>query len=488
MKYSKVISVIPTLGVFAMVLFPGAGCATQNPEQRRAEEAEAWSSRMQRETRVLLDANGGKISLARAVHIARDRNGELMMSRMEETLAKLDHQTTFSAFLPRIQLQYQAQSLSEPAQRRMGAQVVTTTDSSGRDGSLAVMQPLFTPNAWMMVGTASHATRARSLVRERAVQLLDAQVARVFLEACAAESRYTAARREVEYTAKILRDVSAMEQKGIAVASDRLRAEAMNLTAESEKNAAGRICRETKSRLMQTLNLWPLVEFEVIPPDTEALAVLSPHAEGFSGRLTKTEVAKRSTEEWLAMALFNRPDLYAADQNVALRKNEILRALTLFLPELYVYANGYTTSDSYVVNTKYWATGLRATLSAFFGFQHVQAYRRAGREAKMAEISREMAAMSVCLEIVEAHRQLQDFDEMNHAAMAQAAAATQRAAERKAAYESGQAPVSEWMAARAEESHAVAACQQATYRNLMALFVFASAAGMSVEEEGNHAK
>ena len=49
-----------------------------------------------------------------------------------------------------------------------------------RAGSLVVAQPVFTPVAWVMFAESQYGVRIKDIVRERAKQLLDVQVAALF--------------------------------------------------------------------------------------------------------------------------------------------------------------------------------------------------------------------------------------------------------------------------------------------------------------------
>lgn len=475
--------------VLAVIAMGGAaGCSTRDPARLRRDTGVDWTAKIRQETRKILEAHPRGLALTDALRIARERNGELALRRLDEAVARIDRQTSVGAFLPNVGVSYQTQRLSEPPQRRFGGQTMTFSDSSIRESSASIVQPIFTPNAWLLVASADHAQSARRHVRERATQILDARVAQAFYDACAAEDRFAASGDRLRQAEQTHHDVSALERRGYGAGSDRLTAEAMLESARADRNMADRFRKEAMARLLQLLDLWPLAEPALVRPDSGALTASPGHPDGFRGELTPAAIAARPLENWLMEALLNRPDLYAADRNVQLRKNEILRALTLFLPELYGYANYYSTSDSYTVNQQYWATGLRATLSLFSGFRNLQAYRTAGREGERAERQRELAAMSVCLEVLEAWRQAQDLDEAARAAAAHCAAATLRAEERHAAWNAGQATTADWLAARADQSRAQAVALSAEYRRALGLYVFASSLGLNVEPEGkNHA-
>ena len=89
-----------------------------------------------------------------------------------------------------------------------------------RAGSLVVAQPVFTPVAWVMFAESQYGVRIKDIVRERAGQLLDVQVAALFYQTAVAARRVETAERQLESARALTNRVTRLASEGYATPAD----------------------------------------------------------------------------------------------------------------------------------------------------------------------------------------------------------------------------------------------------------------------------
>lgn len=460
-----------------------AGCQTDWQAARRSE-ASRYDNRLREETRQLLEGFPDGVDLARAMAIAKERNTRLAAGQIAAKVAQTDRQAAFSVFLPQIQATFSALSLSEDPLIRFGEGSVALQDKNVRQASVQIVQPLFAPSAWLLYRSARRGAEIASLAQERAEQMIELSVASQFYQCRAAAEQLARLDAEAESARELLRESEAMAREGYVAEAELAGVRVVVMERERERQTARREERLAQSRLLQLMNLWPLADLKL---KTDALLdesrVRYRFATPAGGRreLAAGEIATLPVEEWMFHALVSRREMRIQDRTVALRRNETLRALAMFLPNLVGFANYYKTSDSYTVNQEYWGAGLQASLSTFVGFRDVAAYLKARQEAQGAYVEREETAMMVLLQVVEAHKNLQDAAAVLDVAAAAADAADKTLAAADAQYRAGLAPLSRLLQAKAARSQAAAQWNTAAFADAVALHAFMNVIGGDVE-------
>jgi outer membrane protein TolC len=284
---------------------------------------------------------------------------------------------------------------------------------------------------------------------------------------------------------QLLRQAESLRAADSAAGSDVDRARAMAMQHERDYANAQREAKLARSRLLQIMNLWPMADVRLKPEsllDSAArrLTVRTPGEAPHD--LTATDLLTIPVETWMFHALLSRPEMHAQDRTIALRRNEVIRSLAMFLPNLTGFANYYTTSDSYTVNQEYWGTGLEASLSAFVGFRDVEAYLKARQQKKRAYAEREETAMMVLIQVLEAYKNLQDAQQVLDVAEASATAAEKMATEVESQYRAGQVELSRLLQSQAARSEAIARRRAAAFANAVTLYAFRNVLGGNVDE------
>lgn len=465
-------------------LLTAAGCRSTNWEALRHSESEKYRGDIQKETQTTLASFPSGLVLTDCVIIAKERNTKLISSRIATKMAGLDKNIAFSAFLPQVQLNYDITSLSEPQALRFDNQAIETQDQNFHDSSVRILQPIFTPNAWLLYRSAKHGEDIAALVQERTAQMIELFVVNLFYQYCAFKE--DAARRDDDLAAarQQLKETEAYFSAGYVTEADLAQVRALTMNSERAGAAARRDLKLAQARLMQAMNLWPLTEVNL---KTDSLLGIS--AERFTVRtpgmpprkISARDLTTVPVQEWMFHAMASRPEMHVKDMSIALRRNEVLMALAMFLPNLTGFANYYTTSDSYIVNQQYWGTGLQASLSAFSGFKDINAYFKAREALKSAYVEREETTMAILLQAIEAYKNLKDTRQTLDVAEALFNAAESKLADSNAQYESGVIELSGLLHTQAVYSEAMARQRTAAFANAVALYVFRNVMGGNMD-------
>ncbi len=466
-------------------LLAAGGCRTKDWEATRRSEADAYPRNLQNETREILAAHPDGLDLSNCVAIARERNTKLVSGRVEEKIASLDKQAAFSAFLPQVQLSYDTMSLSEPYAKTFNGNGVVFQDSNIHESSVQIVQPLFAPSEWLMYRTAKRGQEISTLVQKRTGQMIELAVVNLFFQCCALGEEIGGREKDVEAAQQVLKQAESMRNAGYATETDVARARAQTLERERELASAKRNAEYGRARLLAAMDLWPLAPVRLKPESLLEAAgrrwtVRTPGEKPVE--MAARDLADVPVQNWMLHAMLSRPEMSMQDRAIALRHNEALRALALFLPNVVGFANYYTTSDSYTVNQEYWGSGLQASLSAFVGFRTVQEYRKAREQEKEAYIEREENAMMVLVQVVEAYKNLRDTREALDVADAAATAAEKTLADTDSEYRAGLTELPRRLEAQAANSEAQARRRTAAFADVAAFYAFRNVVGGNIDE------
>jgi outer membrane protein TolC len=468
-----------------LCLLAAAGCGTKDWDKLRHDDSESYRHNLQEETRTVLAAYPDGLALTDCVAIAQERSTKLVSSKIAEKIATLDRKAAFSAFLPQVQLSYGTLSLSKPPETTFEDMSVQLQDQNLRRGSIEIAQPLFTPGEWLMYRSAKRGEEIAALVRDRTGQMIELSVVNGFSQCCSLDEEVAAREKDVTAAKQLIRQAEAFRAADSATESDVDRARAIALQRERDYANAQREAKLARSRLLQIMNLWPLADLTLKPASlldstTSRLTVRTPGEAPLD--LSARDMLTVPVETWMFHALLSRPEMHVQDRTIALRRNEVIRSLAMFLPNLTGFANYYTTSDSYTVNQEYWGTGLQASLSAFAGFRDVDAYLKAREQKEKAYVEREETAMMVLIQVLEAYKNLQDSMQVLEVAEASATAANKAASEMESQYKAGQVELSRLLEAQATRSQYLARRRSAAFAEAASLYAFRNVLGGNVEE------
>lgn len=395
------------------------GCRTPGYEER-SEDATRFSGALQEETRAYFATNNSPLTLADTMRLARARTLKLTQAQLNRQLAQIQRATAFAAFLPQVEATFSRQATDVPIRRSIGSMTVQMNDQYVNNASITLTQPIFTPSIWLLFTEAKKALRSQDLVRARAEELLDVQVASLFYQAAVSEEMLKTYERQQEATRTLSKQIDALAQAGYALSAEQARAKARLASDGLRLRQANDTLTLTRARLFEILRFWPLEQAKVDGGSMTAVLArdwVLTDEKGEARRVARGQVKTLTAEELLWQTLVNRKELWAGDQTIEIRKTEVLRALSGFLPNLYGSASANYTSESMQLPTHYWGAGLSAVLSVFNGFQTVNAYREAKALRQAEYQTQEDRALTLLVSTFEAHQNwTQSFEQRDVAA------------------------------------------------------------------------
>ena len=453
---------IGRLSLLALVAGVLAGCT--NPDAAyREDAAHTFRTNLVAETERVLAEAGGALTLSNALELAHSRSLRLAQQDLEAKLARINRATAFSAFLPTVGLSanglladggaYDVPNLGDLANNKLRV----------KSASLMVAQPVFTPVAWVMFAESQYGVRIKDIVRERAEQLLDVQVAALFYQMAVAERRVETATRQLESARALTNRVTRLASEGYALQADAARAKARCVLAETSLDAARDDVAAAREELAGLLRLWPLAKFNV---SGESLLALSP-------------LPEKQVEEWVWDGLLARKDLAAGDQTLELRKAQVIEALAGFLPNVVLGGGGLSGSIE-DVTIRGWAGSLVGTWAVFEGFRTVQQYRaaRATRETEFKLQEDRMTAVVIAVADSWRQRRLVRQKAVAARAWAEAARLDYEAAARR--YEDGNETLSSVLDKLAVSEDADTKLAESAYGEAMSDILLRQAVGIDV--------
>ena len=450
--------------LFALIVGLLAGC--KNPDAAyRESAAHAFETNLVAETARVLAETGGVLTFSNALELAHARSLKLAQQDFEAKLARINRATAFSAFLPTVGLSGMGLMARGHVDDLPYLGDLKDNRLRARAGSLVVAQPVFTPVAWVMFAESQYGVRIKDIVRERAVQLLDVQVAALFYQTAVAERRVETAGRQFESALALTNRVTRLLSEGYATPADAARANARCVLAETSLASARDDAAAAREELAGLLHLWPLATFRV---SGESLLALPP-------------LPEKRIEEWVWEGLVSRKDLAAGDQTLELRKAQVIEALAGFLPNV-VLGGGGASGSIEDVAIRGWAGSLIGTWAIFEGFRTVQQYRaaRAARETEFKLQEERMTAVVIAVADSWRQRRLVRQKAVAARAWAEAARLDHEAAVRR--HEDGNETLSSVLDKLAVSEEAETKLAESAYGEAMADILLRQAVGIDVIE------
>ena len=452
------------LVLFALTAGILAGC--MNPGAAYREEAShTFRTNLVAETERVLAEAGGVLTLSNALELAHARSLKLAQQDYEAKLARINRATAFSAFLPTVGLSGMGLAGGGKVDDLPYLGNLENSHLRVRSASLVVAQPVFTPVAWVMFAESQYGVRIKDIVRERAEQLLDVQVAALFYQTAVAARRVETAERQLESARALTNRVTRLASEGYATPADVARAKARCVLAGTSLDAARDDAAAAREELAGLLHLWPLATFKV---SGESLLALPP-------------LPEKRVEEWVWDGLVSRKDLAAGDQTLELRKAQVIEALAGFLPNAVLGGGGLSGSIEDVA-IRGWAGSLIGTWAVFEGFRTVQQYRAARAACETEFKLQEERMTAVVVAVADSWRQRRLVRQKATAARAWAEAARldYEAAARR--HEDGQETLSTVLDKLAVSEDAETKLAESAYGEAMSDILMRQAVGIDVIE------
>lgn len=460
-----------------------SGCATTMED--RARVSEEFSHRLKSDTEAYFAANPGPLTLTNAFAIARERTLKLTALELEAELSRTRRAQAFSVFLPKVETSF--------GRVRAHGDISASPFLEVRDGNgwgdeaaISVTQPVFAPVAWTMFVESNYGVRIADLVRDRARELLDVQVAACFYKAAIAERMVETYRLQLASGEALTNRVAKLVSEGYALEAEKARAEA-RVAADGLGLLESRHRRDrARSDLCEILSFWPLAEF---PLDGDSILEVEKFPWTFAETngefrvVSREELSEMDCAEFVWQGLLRRKDLYAGDETVNLRKAQVVEALAGFLPNI-VLGGGGTHLSYGSLSAKGWFGGLAGTWAAFEGFRTVEAYiaAKAKREAEFK--LQEDRMLAVVTAVADAWRGWKEAGDKVRAARKLKEAAALDYEEAECRYEDGQETLSRVLDKLADKDAAEVQAISAEYAAALAETTLRQAVGIGLYKEG----
>lgn len=458
-----------------------AGCATTIEDRGRS--AAAFTERLKAETDAYFADHPEPLALTDAFALARARTLRLTAQDLEARLARTRRAQAFSAFLPDVEASLGRFTANGDVTAAPYLRVRDGKDW-GDEASVTVTQPVFAPVAWTMFVESNYGVRIADLVRERARELLDVQVAACFYKAAIAERMVETYRLQLESGEALVARVAKLADEGYALPAEKARAEA-RVAADALGLRESRNRRDkARSDLCGILSLWPLAEFRLNGDSILEIARVPWHfidTNGVVRAVSRDELAAADCAEFVWQGLLQRKDLYAGDETVNLRKAQVVEALAGFLPNV-VLGGGATHLTYGAPSAKGWFGGIAGTWAAFEGFRSVEAYfaAKARREAEYQ--LQEDRMLAVVTSVADAWRGWRETEERVRVARKVRAAAALDWSEAQRRYEDGQETLSRVLDKLAAKDAAEVQAVSAEYAAALAEVTLRQAMGLRLYE------
>lgn len=458
-----------------------AGCATTIEDRGRS--AAAFTERLKAETDAYFADHPEPLALTDAFALARARTLRLTAQDLEARLARTRRAQAFSAFLPDVEASLGRFTANGDVTAAPYLRVRDGKDW-GDEASVTVTQPVFAPVAWTMFVESNYGVRIADLVRERARELLDVQVAACFYKAAIAERMVETYRLQLESGEALVARVAKLADEGYALPAEKARAEA-RVAADALGLRESRNRRDkARSDLCGILSLWPLAEFRLNGDSILEIERVPWHfidTNGVVRAVSRDELAAADCAEFVWQGLLQRKDLYAGDETVNLRKAQVVEALAGFLPNV-VLGGGATHLTYGAPSAKGWFGGIAGTWAAFEGFRSVEAYfaAKARREAEYQ--LQEDRMLAVVTSVADAWRGWRETEERVRVARKVRAAAALDWSEAQRRYEDGQETLSRVLDKLAAKDAAEVQAVSAEYAAALAEVTLRQAMGLRLHE------
>lgn len=383
------------------------GCSNNKPKDEKLVTVQ--------EEREYLQKYGTSLSLDEVIEIARDRNLDLRIKRLETEIASLDRKIAFGNFLPSITLGANYTKLDDPINLEMGLPSLPPAlsllpqiggflsklpksietklvDESFQTVGIAAQIPIFVPSTWYLYSARKKGEDISKLAESFADKMLQLQVMSEYFYILALES-------ERETLINNLKSSEELERK----AEVSLKVEGIldwelkkvQTLVESQKISLNKNERElkiAKMKLKRTLNLNLQEDIVLEKIDTKVVEL-------------------PSLEECVYNSLNGNELLKIREKGKEINTDIKKIAITNFLPKIILGGGYLNNSNSTLADPDFLFGHVSGVLSIFNGFKNVNEYKKAVRREKIGELTLEKQFMTTVLEVTRAYDNVETAQE-----------------------------------------------------------------------------
>ncbi len=320
--------------------------------------------------------------------------------------------------------------------------------------------PIFIPATWYLYSLYTSGAEIGDLILDYTRQMISYQVSAMYYQCLILQEMSEAMESQVVAGDALEREVASYEEEGLVHGWQAKQAQTFAFARHIALNRTKRIFRQAKADLLSTMGLSPMSDLALV-------------------REEPLDAPKEELEELIFQALLENPQLHIADRTVEIQHDRAKIVLSNFLPHLIGFASFTSTSNSFVLDKSYWMGGLAGVLTVFNGFANVNEYKAAREQEKEAMVQREEASLTIMLQVIKAHLNLQDVQEELVLAQKKFEVVSGRLNEIKAKWEEGIIKPSEKLQAIAKLDSAQREVMKARFQQQVSIATLLNAMGKS---------
>ena len=437
------------------------------------------------EEKEYLEKYGSTLSLDETLEIARERNLDLRIKRLESEIATLDKKIAFGNFLPSITLGGSYTRLDDPINLEMGLpslppslplppQILSQlpssmetklVDESFYTSGVAAQIPIFVPATWYLYSARKKGEDISKLTESFADKMLQLEVMSEYFYILALESEKETLLNNLNSSKELEKKVEISLKVDGVLEWELKKVKALVESQKISLNKNQRDLRIAKMKLKRTLNL--NMQEDIV--------------------LEKVEISQEklpSLEECVFRALDGNEILKMREKGTEIDNSLKKIAITNFLPKI-VLGGGYLNNTNHTLADPDFLFGnVSGVISIFNGFKNVNEYKKAVRREKIGELNLEKQFMTTVLEVTKAYENVNTTQELWEMAKinyeAEMGKLHQRTVERKV----GMIGEDEYYKALAEYNQALSLKEKVQYQYEMALGALSIAMGENPLEGG----
>lgn len=388
---------LKTLLIFLSLLL--VGCSNTQVEKEKLVSSQ--------EEREYLAKYGPTLSLNEVVEIARERNLDLRIKKLESEIATLDKKIAFGNFLPSITLGGSYTRMDDNIDIEMGLpqlpagspiQLPSSIDARLIDESfhttgVAAQIPIFVPSTWYLYSARQKGEDISKLAESFADKMLQLQVMGEYFYILSLESERDTLINNLKSSQELEKKVEiSLKVEGVL----EWELQKVQALVESQKIALDRNARDlriAKMNLKRTLNLNMQEDIKLEKIESE-------------------NVALPTLEECIYTALNGNEILQMREKGQEINEDLKKIAITNFLPKI-VLGGGYINNSNHTLADPDFLFGnVSGVISVFNGFKNINEYKKAVRKEKIGELTLEKQFMTTVLEVTKAYENVKTTQEL----------------------------------------------------------------------------
>ncbi|MEG0747038.1 MAG: TolC family protein [Cetobacterium sp.] len=407
----------------------------------------------------------GVLSLEKAIDIAKNRNLDLKIKKLEKEISTLDKNISFGTFLPAINLGVGQTLLNDDIAIEMEVPMIGKIEPSFIDKefsnfTIGATIPIFVPSLWYIYSAKKNREDMSEKIVDFSGKLIELNTINQFYQVLSLESQKEFIDKEIQMTNALEKRAKiSLEIEGI-------------LPWEYEKVLA----YQKNKKVLKNIN-----ERELEIAKMKLLEVLN--VDVFSQvTLLEEEISLKqrySLEECILISLKSNDNIKISEIKTEIDSNLIKIAITNFLPKI-VLGGGYINDSNHILADPDFLYGnVSGILSIFNGFKNINEYKKVVKNKKIGDLKLEKEIVKTIIETTKAYKKLETIEEIVDTYTLKLKSEDGRLKQKKIEYELGEIGEVEFLEAVSEREKASSRLVKAKYEYRVSRAVLFVAMGLN---------